>query len=107
MRSIHTYIIEIISISDKLEMEDNPGLLVSIDFYKAFDTLAWSFLKKAFEYLHFPERLIKWLLVIYNNIDNEINNNGYMSERFMVIVMYMVDYSTKCFPKALFDLSYI
>ena len=77
-------IIKIISTIDKLETEDNPGLLVSDDFYKAFDTLEWSFIKKAFEYLNFPEYLIKWVSVIYNNINNHIINNGHMSEGFTV-----------------------
>ena len=31
-------------------MEENPGLLVSVDFYKAFDTLEWSLIRKAFKY---------------------------------------------------------
>ena len=40
-------IIEIISTIDKLETGDNLGLLVLIYLYKAFDTLEWSFIKKA------------------------------------------------------------
>ena len=27
-------------------MKDNPGLLVCVDFYKAFDTLEWSFKRR-------------------------------------------------------------
>ena len=38
--------IEILSIIDKLEIEDKPGLLISINFYKAFDTMEWSFIQK-------------------------------------------------------------
>ena len=71
-RYIGENIIEIISTIDKLESEDHPGLLVSIDFYKAFDTLEWTFIKKAFEYFNFPEYLIKWVSVIYNNINSHI-----------------------------------
>ena len=83
-RYIKENIIEIISTIDKLETEDHPGLLVSIDFYKAFDTLEWTFIKKAFEYFNFPEYLIKWVSVIYNNINSCIINNGHMSEGFTV-----------------------
>ena len=43
----------------KLEIEDTSGLLVSVDLYKAFDTLEWPFIKKAFEYFHFQRVLIK------------------------------------------------
>ena len=38
-RYIDENIIEILSIIVKLEIEDKPGLLISIDFYKAFDTI--------------------------------------------------------------------
>ena len=69
---------------DKLDTEDNSGLLVSVDFYKAFDTLEWSFIKKAFEYPNFPKYLIKWAPVIYDNINSHIINNGHVSEGFMV-----------------------
>ena len=75
---------EIISIIDKLEIEDNLGLLVSDDFYRTFDTLEWSFIKKASECFNFPEYLIKWILAIYNNIDNNIIINEHMSEGFVV-----------------------
>ena len=79
-RYIGENITEIISIIDTLEIEDNPGILVSVDFYKAFDTLQWSFIKKAFEYFNFPECLIKWISVMCNNIDSQVINNGLISE---------------------------
>ena len=75
---------DIISVIDKLDIEDNPGLLVSIDIYRAFDTLQWSFIMKAFENFIFPEYLIKWVSVISNNIDSHIISNGHMSEGFMI-----------------------
>ena len=52
-RSIGENIIEIIYIIGKLEIEDNPGLLVCLDFFKASDTLCWSLLMKDFDYLIF------------------------------------------------------
>ena len=73
---------KIISTIDKLETEDNLGLLILVDFYKVFDTLELSFIKKASEYFNFPECLIKWVSVIYNNINSHIINYGHMSERF-------------------------
>ena len=83
-RYIGENIIEIISIIDKPEIKDNPGFLVSVDFYKAFNTLEWSFIKKVFEYFNFSEYLIKWIPVIYNNIDSQKINNRHMSEGFIV-----------------------
>ena len=45
-RYIGENIIEILSIIGELEIEDKLGLLISIDFYKAFDTIEWSFYNK-------------------------------------------------------------
>ena len=60
-RYIGENIIEILSITDKLEIEDKPGLLISIDFYKAFDTIEWPFIQKAFKFFNFMEYLTKWI----------------------------------------------
>ena len=45
-------IIESISTINKLETEDNPGLLVLVELLKTFSTLNWSFIKKAFKYFN-------------------------------------------------------
>ena len=82
-RYIGENIIEIISIADKQEFEDNPGLLVSVEFNKAFDTLEWSSIMKAFEYFNFPEYLIKGTSATYN-IDGQTINNRHMSKGFIV-----------------------
>ena len=65
-------------------MEDNWGILVSVNLYKAFDTLERSFIKKAFEYFNFPECLVKWISMTYNNNDDQIISNGCMSEGLIV-----------------------
>ena len=81
-RYIGENIIEILSIIDKLEIEDKPGLLISIDFDKAFDMIEWSFIQKAFTFFNFPDYLTKWIRILYTNINSRIINNGYMSEGF-------------------------
>jgi hypothetical protein len=56
------------------------GLMINIDFEKAFDTLDWEHLHKAMEYLNFPEQIIHWTKTIYNNIETCITNNGHISQ---------------------------
>ena len=40
-RYIGENIIEILFSTDKLELKDKPGILISIYFYKTFDTMEW------------------------------------------------------------------
>lgn len=42
-------------------MEENniPGLLLIIDFEKAFDTISWEFIKKVFDFFNFGESIKK------------------------------------------------
>ena len=56
--------------------------MISIDLYKAFDTIEWSFIQKAFKFFNFPEYLTKRIEIIYTNINSRIINNGLMSEVF-------------------------
>ena len=35
------------------EQKEIPGLLLLIDFEKAFDSLSWSFIRKALKFLNF------------------------------------------------------
>ena len=45
-----------------------PGMLVLIDFEKAFDSISWSFIHKTLEYLGFSETFIQWVKLFNNNI---------------------------------------
>ena len=47
-----------------------PGLLLFIDFEKAFDTLEWSFVEKVFEYNNFGPSYIEWIKIFYNDIQS-------------------------------------
>ena len=59
-----------------------PGLLLFLDFEKAFDTLEWSFMKKTLEWHGFGKTLINWVNIFYNDIESCILNNGWSSNFF-------------------------
>ena len=59
-----------------------PGLLLFLDFEKAFDILEWSFMRKVLECHGFGESLINWVKIFYNNIESCILNNGWSSNLF-------------------------
>jgi hypothetical protein len=65
----------------KLEEEDDiPGLLLLIDFEKAFDTVEWSFIGKTLQFYSFGPSLQKWIKAFYCDISSAFTNNGHVSE---------------------------
>ena len=55
-----------------------PGLLLLIDFEKAFDSLSWNFLHKALEHLNFEDSIRKWEKVCYKNISSAVSLPGHL-----------------------------
>ena len=61
-RSIGENVRLIASIITYAESQNIPGILLFIDFEKAFDTLEWNFVEKTFCYYNFGDSLITWEL---------------------------------------------
>ena len=59
--------------------EDNYALL-SLDIYKAFDSINWDFLRTLLHNYGFPDEFLKWIDVMQNNAYVTILNNGHTSE---------------------------
>lgn len=59
-----------------------PGLLLFLDFEKAFDTLEWSFIDKSLQHFGFGPSLSKWVRLFYSKTESCILNNGWMSNFF-------------------------
>ena len=59
-----------------------PGLLLFLDFEKAFDTLEWSFIHKTLRHFGFGSSFSNWIKVFYRNIESCILNNGWASNFF-------------------------
>ena len=49
-----------------------PGMLVLIDFEKAFDSISWSFIYQTMAYLGFPNSIVEWVKLFNNNINNVV-----------------------------------
>ena len=58
------------------------GLLLSIDFEKAFDRVEYSSILKTLEYFGFGLQLIRWTQLLYTDFSLRTINNGYASENF-------------------------
>jgi len=55
----------IYSIINYTNTEQIPGLLLFIDFEKAFDTIKWSFIEKTLKYINFGTSLVTWIKLFY------------------------------------------
>ena len=59
-----------------------PGLLLFLDFEKAFDTVEWPFLQNTFRRYNFGPEAINWIQLFYHNRESCILNNGWSSNFF-------------------------
>ena len=66
------------------ETEDIPGLLLLVDFHKAFDSVSWEFIDKTLAFFNFGVEIRKWIKVFYNNISSCVQVNGQYSEYFPI-----------------------
>ena len=74
----------LLDVIEYCKSNDEEGLLMMIDFEKAFDSLEWDFLFKTLENMNFGESLIKWVKLFYTNIESCISNNGTSSKYFKI-----------------------
>ena len=72
---------EIIQYVEKCNL---PGILLAIDFKKAFDSLNWSFLWKVLKAFGFPNVYINMVKVLYCNIESSVLNNGHSTGYFPI-----------------------
>ena len=70
------------SIINYTNTEKIPGLLLFVDFEKAFDSIEWSFIEKTLKYYNFGTPLVTWAKVFYTDISSCVLNNGWSSDFF-------------------------
>ena len=59
------------------DKQNLPGILLCIDFEKAFDSLEWNFIIKALDIFNFGPNDIQWVKLFYKNITSCVINNGH------------------------------
>ena len=68
----------------KLDEEEGEGLLLLVDFEKAFDSVEWSFIERVLNFFNFRESLRKWVKVFYTDIRSTILYNSHLSTFFPI-----------------------
>ena len=79
-RGSNIRIIEDILLHTKLSKV--PGILLAIDFEKAFDSLTCDFLDKCLQTFNFGQNFRSYINILYNEISAAVLNNGHISRWF-------------------------
>ena len=58
------------------------GILLSLDFQNAFDTLEWSCISNVLKMYNFGDSLRNWIKVLYTKVESTVLNNGYATNWF-------------------------
>ena len=67
---------------EKFDREDNTGVVMQLDFEKAFDSIEWTFMFEVLKKINLGETFVKFVRCCYTNIYSCINNNGYTTNWF-------------------------
>ena len=62
------------------EKQKIPGLLMLIDFEKAFDTISWNFIHSPLDFFNFGPSIKQWIYTFYNGIKSCVLQNGISSD---------------------------
>ena len=72
-------------VSDIMEytkLQKMPGILVSLDFRKAFNSIEWPFTMKTLDHFNFGTGMKRWVSTFYANIESAVINNGFATNWF-------------------------
>ena len=69
-------------IMDYTKSENLPGILLSLDFTKAFDTLECPYINRVLDILNCREGVKRWISIFYANIETAVLNNGFATKWF-------------------------
>ena len=83
-RSITTILRTTDDVINYLFTEKLPGILVGIDFTKAFDTISKTFIQDSLKLYGFGNDFNRWIESILHQTDSCINHYGWISEPFKI-----------------------
>ena len=81
-RHLAENIIKILQVTEKCDRKKVAGILVSFDFMKAFDTIAWDAIYFALEKFGFGPKYIQMVRILYKDPQVCASNNGVWPEFF-------------------------
>ena len=79
-RFIRENIRQTYDIINEAQLDNIEGLIVLVDFEKAFDSLAWDFILTSLKNFNFSSDTIKWVKSLQNNATSYVLQDGHLSE---------------------------
>ena len=64
-------------IIQQTEQQKIPGILILLDFQKAFDSLEWSFIQNTLTLFNLGNEIKQWIYTFYMNSESSVLNNGF------------------------------
>ena len=81
VKNITSVLLNIINMIDQAGKTKRSGLLVAIDFKKAFDSINLNFIDSCLETFGFGPSFRKWVKLFFNGRETYLLMNGYMDEK--------------------------
>jgi hypothetical protein len=81
-RSISTILRVIDDAITYMDATNSPGVLMALDYTKAFDTVSKDFLSDVFNIFGFGQQFIQWVKVLMANTESCINHCGWLTAHF-------------------------
>ena len=67
---------------EQTKRQNIPGILLLLDFRKAFDSLEWPFIQQTLSVFNFGESIKRWISILYAKSESSVLNNGFCTESF-------------------------
>ena len=61
-----------------------PGILLFVDFEKAFDTIEWSFIQNVLKRFNFGPVIRHWISTLSSDVESAVINGGYTTNFFQI-----------------------
>lgn len=69
-------------IMEYTSLQNLPGILTSLDFRKAFDSIEWPFIMKTLDHFNFGSDIKRWIKLFYTNTETAVQNNCFITSWF-------------------------
>ena len=83
-REVSDSVRTISDVVDFMKREDEGGIVLSLDFNKAFDRVEHNFMFAVLEKVGFGSRFISWLKLLYKNAKSRVKCNGLLTDAFVL-----------------------